>query len=331
MIRVLITHAKQTFEPQTTSLSEGPIKTIPTEILQSILFLTNHSESTRLVSRNWNVLTFTPAKNSNIHELNQTISLITEKLNPDTHAECIAALAAVQDAHESCYVNTFAEVRRLFLINKGLVIGILRKLPEEERDQLQIAIGEELPDSMKDLFEISKLDLTDDLAAVENLDLDTFFTLLQSCQPLSMDDREKAFFLAVYLDDIEFVKLVLADGPISEYHRALAVCEATENNNPDLVRLLLSKSCQPLSIDDREKAFFLAVHLDDIEFVKLVLADGPISEDHRGFAVYEATENNNPDLVRLLLSNGPISEDHRELAISTAIENNHQELLSLFA
>ncbi|MFI5344474.1 MAG: ankyrin repeat domain-containing protein, partial [Chlamydiales bacterium] len=311
---------------QSTSLPEGPIRTISPEILESILFLTNHSESTRFVSHIWNDLTFTAAKNSKNQELKQTIPLIIEKLNPGTHAECIADLAELQEAHRSLsdYVTTFAEVQRLFLIEKGLVIGILRKLPVEERDQLQEALDEELPDSMKDLFEISKLNLR----TVKNINLDTFFTLLQSYQPLSKKDRGEAVVQAAEINNLDFVKLLLANGPISKLFRGAAVDAAAKSNNIELVKLLLANGA--ISEIHREYAVLKAAKNNNLELFKLLLADGPISEWYRGVIVMKAAANiYNKAIVRLILAKGSIIPYHRGLAVEEAAKNDNQDLLQL--
>jgi hypothetical protein len=323
-----ITKVNQIFEPQTAQpilLQEGPIRIIPTEIVGSILFLANHSESTRLVSRVWKALTLTADKKANGHELEQTFRLITEKLNPDTYAKCIADLAELQGTHQSLsgYVATFAEVRGLFLIDKGFGIGILRKLPSEERDQLQIAIGDQLPDSMKDVFKISKLHPQ----TVKNVVLDTFFTLLQSYQPLSGYQRGWAVSTAAENNNIEFVKLLLADGPISENLLGRAVMIAAKNNNLKLARLLLANG--PIHDQDRAAAVENATVNNNPELVELLLANEPISEYYRGQTVILAARYNHLEIVKLLLANGPISEEQREEAVRLATKNNNPELIRL--
>ena len=219
------------------ALQEGPIKKIPADIVGSILYFANESESTRLVSQDWNERTFAVVTYKN-QELERTISVIIEKLNPDTQAQCIAELGELQDAHQfkSKFVVSFPEARQVFLTNKGSLVGILRKLSEEERDQLQNAIGDELPDSLKDVFEISKLHFMS-FENVNNVNVDTFFTLLQSYQPISMDDRGTA---VANLNNIEFVRLLLANGSISTESRGVAVSRSVFENNLELVRLLLA-------------------------------------------------------------------------------------------
>ncbi len=304
------------FEPQIaplSSLPEGPITTISPKILESILIFTNESKNTLLVSHMWNVLTFAGLINWNKQKIQQIIRLVSIQL-PNTHAKCIRELEQLQDAHQSLsgHVTTFAEVRRLFLIVKGSLIGIIRKLPEETRDQLQTAIGEELPDSMKDLFRISKLDLM----TVKNVDLDTFFTLLQSCQPLSIEDRHQAIARAAELDNIEFAKLILANTPIHDRCIEWAVLQATLNDNLEFVRLLLANGS--ISQKYRGLTTVEAAGNNNLELVKLLLANGPISQEHRGDAVIGAVNKKNPKLVKLLLANGPISKEARERAVEIA-------------
>lgn len=295
-------------------LPEGPFGTIPLEIVESILFFTNNGESTRLVSWIWKDRTFPAAKNSNIHELQQTILLIAENLNPDKHAQWITDLAEIQDTHQSHSNDaaTFAKVKQLFLINKGLVIGILRKLSVEDRNQLQRKIGHQLPDSMKDIFKISTLDIK---AAkdIQNLNLDTFFTLLQSCQPLSVEDREAAFFAASY--NVGFVKLLLTDGPLSEKVRKYlgfpndpAFIKSVLANNSNSEEFLGEAACR---VTDAFSSCY------DVEKrVKLLLGIGSISEKMRRKAAIQAFYNNRGlEVVRLLLANGPTSKEHQEKAL----------------
>ena len=252
----------QTAQPA--SPTEGLITAILPELLEYILIYTNQSENTRLVSRHWNVLTFTAFIKFKTQELKHTIQLITEQLDPDIHAQRRADLVSFQNTHHFDHEGTFAKVRQLFLADKGLVIGMFRKLPDVKRDQLQIDLGKELPDSMKNLFKISKLSLFD----VPIVDRDTFFTLLKSCEPLSMDNRYHAIFFATQKNYIEFVKLLLADGPISD--------------------------------KDRQVIFLEAASLNHLEVVKLLLANGPISETTREIAIREAVKNNYPEIVQLL-------------------------------
>jgi hypothetical protein len=259
MTTTSITNTNKIFETGTTSLPEGPIRTISPKILASIPIFTDESE----VSRIRNDFAFS-AEKSKKQALEKTIALITEKLDQNTHTQCIADLAELQDVYESRFSEaaSFIEIQQLFLAVKGVGIGILRKLPEEERDELQVAIDDQLPGSMKDLFEIADLDLE----SVGNVDLDTFFILLQSCQPLSIDNREEAVFRATSLGNSEFVELLLADGPISEEERGLIVCKAVKNNNPEIVKLLLAHG--PITDDYREVALKRAA--GDIELVNLL-------------------------------------------------------------
>jgi hypothetical protein len=199
---------------------EGPLRIIPSEIVKYILFLTNQRENTQLVSRAWKDLAFEAIKQPTKQELKQTIRLITEQLDPGRHAQCIADLAEIQAGRQpsSNYLATYVAVGQLFLVVKGLVIGAIRKLPVKEKDQLQLAIGDQLPESMKDLFKISKLNfipsITDFFTSskqdifeisrltTENVDLDTFFTLLQSCHPLSIDMRSYVVHAAIKRNNI---------------------------------------------------------------------------------------------------------------------------------
>jgi hypothetical protein len=307
-----ITKTNQTFAPQTTqltSLLESPFKTIPHDVVKFILFLTNRSENTRLVSRIWNALTLEATKHPTKQELKQTIRLINEKLNPKKHAKCIAGLAEIQAARQppSDYLTTYVAVGQLFLIVKGWVIGEIRKLPLKERDRLQLALGDQLPDSMKDLFATCKLGLipsiTDFYAssepelAPESVDLDTFFTLLQSYQPLTLFMRTQAVLAAVKRNNIGCVKLLLVSGLISD--------------------------------DGRGTAVVFAVCRKNIECVNLLLANGQISEENRGRSVWRAAETNNIECAEVLLDNGPISEDDRRVAIEEADKLNNQEFLQL--
>jgi hypothetical protein len=301
-----INNTNQAPGPQSTLLvQEGPITALPSEIVGCILFYTNDSGSARLVNRDWNIINFTTVKNSQKNDLKQTILLLTETLSPDTHAECIVALAEIQEAHHtlSGHATTCSEARRLFLITKGLLVGILRKLPEEERNQLQKALGEELPDSMKDLFKICTLHLIPSItdfsngSATEDVNLDTFFVLLQSYPDLTMFMRARAVSAAANRNNIGCLKLLLASGPITD--------------------------------DTRGNAVFTTVQRNNIEGVKLLLANGPISEVYRGRSVWHATEINNIELAQLLLDNGPISEEDRKGILWLAARKGNTELVNL--
>jgi hypothetical protein len=290
-----MTHAintNQTIESQTVPFQEGPIKTIPADIVGSILYFANNSESTRLVNQDWNERTFAVVAYKN-QELERTIPLIIKKLDPATQAQCIAELTDLQRALSPLVFNqlTFREARFSFLDNKAELVIILRKLPENERDQLQNAIGEELPNSLKDVFEISTLNIR----TVGNINVDTFFTLLQSYQPLSRDDRGWAVANAANFDNMEFVKLLLASGPIS--------------------------------MEDRGWAIQIAAYRNNLELVKLLLANGPILERSRGFIVLRAVSDNNLELVKVLLAGGPIPHEDRRAAIWVATVNMNLELV----
>ena len=297
------------------------IRILPHEIVGHILFFTNHSESTRLVSWEWNILTFTATINSNNHELKQTISLITEKFNSDTHAQCITDLVELPYTHQflSGHVTTFAEVRRLFFICKGSVIGILRTLPLVERGQLQQALDDQFPDSMQCLFGFSMCSFE----SINHIDLDLLFTLLHSYQPLQRSASE----VLPGNNPQEFVRLLLANGPISEHTRGLAVESAAEKNILELVRLLLADG--PISIERRGLAVESAAENNNTELVLLLLANGPISEVRRGWAAWRAAEKNNPEFVRLLLTGGAISQVSKEFAVESAVKNNNFELVRL--
>lgn len=278
--------AQPTFSP------EAPITTILPDILEIILNFTNQSENTRLVSRQWNVLTLTAFIKFKPQELKQTIRLITEQLDPS--AQFAADLVNFQNTHHFFHEGTFAKVRKLFLADKGLVIGMFRKLPGKERGQLQITIGNQLPDSMKNLFKISWFSCFH----APNVDRDTLFTLLQSYQPLSMEHRQLAILGATRDNNIEFVKLLLADGPITNENREVLLMQANRPNNLEVFKLLLAIG--PISEMTREVRFVEAARHNNLEAVKLLLANGPISETTRTIAITIAAENNNAELVQLL-------------------------------
>lgn len=316
-----ITHVNQIFE--STLLPEERFGTIPPEIVESILFFTNQCERTGSVSRDWNDLTFNAAKYPNQQALEQTIPLIAENIDLDKYAQCISNFVDLQDMHQflSGYADTSAEFQRLVLINKGLVIGILRKLSVEDREQLQIEIGAELPDSMKDIFEISTLDLS----TVTGIARDKFFTLLQSYQPLSKVMRSTAVVHATDINNIEFVRLLLTDGSISSLDLKQAVFNAVINNNPELIELLLAKSSN--SEQMRGLAVGSATGYNNLELVRSLLANGTISEGLLTLAVESAIEHNNLELIKLLLDHGPLSDDSLALL---AGQSNNLEFIELF-
>lgn len=284
-------HAGQSMAPM--APQDGPFQYLPADLVRQILYLSNNDGSAGLVSKNWNNLTFAVVKERN-QELKNAIPRIIEKLSPDTQAECIAELAQLQEAYpvNAHFVVSFPEARKVFLAGKGALVGIIRKRSEEERDQLQVTISKELPDSLKDVFEISKLNLN----TFENVDLDTFLTLLQSFPPLSMNDRGPVVYRAVCLNNIEFVMLLLANGPIAPSYRRWAVYDAARNNN--------------------------------LELVKLLMNHGPMFKNHQGLAVYDAARSGNLELVKLLLAYGSISEYHRVWAIAQAAWNQNFEIVS---
>lgn len=291
----LVINTNHTFvqtAPQPAFSLEAPITTILPDLLELILIFTNESENTRLVSRHWNVLTFTAFIKIKTQELKQTIQLITEQLDPG--AQCTADLVKFQNTHHFFHEGTFAKVRNLFLTDKGSVIGIFRKLPMQERDQLQITIGNQLPDSMKNFFEISRVSLW----YVPNVDRDTLFTLLQSYQPLSKEARHLAILDAARNNNTEFIKLLLADGSMTYADREVLLMQADRLNNLEVFKLLLA--IRPISERTRELSFVEAARLNNLEVVKLLLANGPISETIRAIAIDYAIANNNPEMVQLL-------------------------------
>ncbi len=316
--------------PESTQLhqKEPAIPGFPNEISRYILFLTNDSQKTTVVSHDWNVLTFPVAKESNKYDLERTILLITKALDPVLcHdpvklAECIADLKEIQDAHQSLTnsVTTCGQIKRLFLISKGLVIGMLRNLTREEKDLLETAIAKDLPDSMKDIFEISGLALWRVYARLysshENpVNSDTFFTLLQSCNPLSIKDRGEALFFAIQANNMEFAQMLLANGPISEEAGKKAVVCLYNWYIPNCVELILAILANGLTLLGRGVALCIAARNNNSELAKLILADGPIGEIERGLAVKEAHHINNLELIKLFLANGPIPEDSREYVV----------------
>jgi hypothetical protein len=296
---------------------EGPITTISSEIAVSILCLTNQCENTKQVSREWKNLTFTATINLKKHELKQAISLLTEQLYPGI--QCIEDLAELQTAHQflSGYVITFGEIQRLFLIAKGLSIGFLRKLPEEEKNQLQ-TLTPQLPNSMKDIF-----DLTTD----ENTNLETYFTLLQSRLCLSLHDQGKAVFSAIQKYGINFCKLQMATDPMLEEDRGSAVVEAIESNDQELALVLLATG--PISEEALGSAAMTAAQNDNAEIIEALLATGLISEQARGSTVMMAAQNDNIEIVKIVLAKGPLSEGARDVALMTAIQNGTIEIVKL--
>jgi hypothetical protein len=266
------TYKNQTFESQKVQmalLEDKPNGIFPPEVVERIIFFTNQNENTRLVSWSWNDLTFRDDKKSKQQELKQTIQLITETLFPNEHAQYIADLAEIQAAHHflTKFLTTRTQTQRLFLISKGFVMGVLRKAPEdfgvaidirhmlpegyknvilpmpEEGDHRRKTISTRLPDSMKDIFKLAGFNLFH--SPIENDDIAIFFTLLQSYHTLLEEGRGTAVHHFVKINKIEFVKLLLADGPISEFFRGYAVEEATKNNNLELVELLQAN--EPIS------------------------------------------------------------------------------------
>ena len=303
---------------------EGPIKSISFEILEYILFLTNQSEITQWVSHAWRDLTFSSVKYSRKTELIQTIQLIIERLNPYTHALSITNLTILKNVKSfSEYVVTFEKVNECFLVGKGLIVCILRNLPENERIQLQKALDRDLPNSMKNVFEISTLNIR----TVESVDLDTFCTLLQSDQPLSRHDREEAAIHAAFINNLEYLKLLLANGPISERCRAKIVCFGVESNNLKLIKWVLVNG----SISEKHlgQAVWVAAENNNPILVKWLLAYGPISSFYRGLAAVEAARNNNIEIIKILLVDGSISEEFQNFEIYVTKELNNPELIEL--
>lgn len=314
----------QTAQP--TSIPEGPIKIITPEILEYILVLTNQSETTQWVSREWKGLTLSSVKYSKKPELTQTIQLIIEKLNPYKNVQCITNFAILQNVQQSFSDSaaTLEHVHQYFLGGKSLVVCFLRRLPENERNQLQNAIGPQLPNSMKNVFEISKLDIR----TVKNVDLDTFLTLLQS-DHLSKSERGEAAVHAAFISNFEYVALLLANGPISDKCLTKIIWQAAAENNLEFLKWVLANGL--ISAMHLGMAVWAAAEYDYPILVKWLLTYGPISELYRGCAVVEAARSNNLELVKLLLADGPISKGDQAFALDEAIEINNPELIQVLS
>ena len=128
-----MTPINNTTQDSTQLVQEGPIRVLPNEIMECILFRTNESESTTLVNHNWNVLSLPATKEAYKYDLKQAIRLHIETLCPFTFAGCIGELAEILDLHQflaDC-VTTCGQAKRLFLTGQGLVIGSLSNLPKE--------------------------------------------------------------------------------------------------------------------------------------------------------------------------------------------------------
>src|SRR5579872_266129 len=132
-------------------LENKPNGIFPPEIVEKLIIFTNQSETNRLVSRDWNALTFTVDKNSKKYELKQTIQLITETLFADIHAQIKTDLAEIQAAHHSLSksVVTHTQMQRLFLISKGFVLGELKKV--NNHFGIAFDIRNHLPEGYKDI------------------------------------------------------------------------------------------------------------------------------------------------------------------------------------
>lgn len=287
---------------QPPSFQEDPIKTIPPEILEHILFLIDENENTRFVSRDWQSLSLSLFKKSKSQEVENNIRLLTEQFNPTQRDNIISYFQKLLEIFQLRSENfgTYAKVQRIFLIFKGEILYRLRY-------QTQIPSG--LPNSLKNVFEIAKLNIN----SAMNVDLETFFTLLQSYPPLSQSNRGSAVIHATDINKIEFIKLLLADGPISEDKRKEAVEHALREHKVEIANLLqadkpiLEKEQGYSGWDDI--GFFMKVARKN-SFGKLLidnylnliksLAKGPISESDRQWVLDLAQENGNQELIRFL-------------------------------
>ena len=157
-------------------------------------------------------------------------------------------------------------------------------------------------------------------------DLNRIKSLLED-GPISNGDRREAVRTAALAGQLDIVELLLENAPFSEWNRGDAVRTVAEAGRLDIVKFLLENG--PIPEWDRRGAVRTAALAGQLDIVELLLENDPFSEWNRGLAVENAAEKGRLDIIKLLLENGPILESGCEEAVTIAAEKGHLDIIKL--
>jgi hypothetical protein len=116
--------------------------------------------------------------------------------------------------------------------------------------------------------------------------------------------------------NLENVRQMLANGPITEELRGEAIQSAVFYRYLNIVRELLDG--RPMTEEIRSRLITGAARNNLWDIIRELLTDGSITEESRGYAVIHAAHKGKLDLVRELLASGPITEKSRGYAVLNA-------------
>ena len=315
--------------PQPTSIDITSINDLPFELLKCILFMTGEESNTGLVNRLWNVQTLAFYVEPHRGELLEFLKLLVKNL--EKHPEYVEKFKTISNELLNLpFLVTPAQAKRFFLTRQGSIVGVLKKLPREERNSVLKTIGHQIPDSMCNLFRLTNLTLTD---AVNTGDFDTFYIVFRSLPKFELPDfgaivvklmAEKGYHQMLQT----FLANVVGNGDIDE-----AVLSAVKHNHRECFELLLHYGS--ISISYRGEAVRYAARNNNLLILCRLLDSGPIEGNCRGVAVVEAIKNYNfnidhlLDIVHLLLGNGPVLIYYRIGALNAARRHHNPQLEQL--
>jgi len=329
---------------------EGPIKNLTTELIKRIIIFTDYrnNPNTLLVNRTWQAVTL--ACKAPFKDLKQLIHLLTPNLDQKKHTRAIEDLTRLEGTLQSlsCFMDHPSEISQLFTKTKTDIVSILKKLHLRELFLLRSAVCSQAPNSLKDIFTLTELALDD---AILTGDYNTFYMVFQASLPLPEIELRDGVMSAAATRQAQVLRVLLAESPISQSTRGLALVETAKQNYIEGAQILLSDGS--ISGNAGKFAFINAAEHKNREFVELIadhvpsleqdfvdaVIDAiehkknlklkvllktliPMNETARGKAVLDAIEQSDEEHVELLLSSGTISEDDTDIALHKAVKIN---------
>lgn len=286
-------------------IPEGPITQLPVELVERCLFWTDlqGKENTRLVSRTWNTLTLTASKNPEQPDLNEFIRLLMRNLRK-SHPHKTGQLSVVKTmlSMRARSLVTPAQIQRLFLFTKGLLISVLKNLSSTRRELLQKTIGSEISTSLNSLFDLAEMSLDE---AIRTRDFATFYMVFNGYPVLSKRSRGSYIIDAAKAGQFRMLQVLLNSGKISIDTRLVALGYIVADENEDCVRLLLNHG--RISISGRGTLLDIASSQEHSGIVRLLLAHGPITSAALDWAIENAMDRGNHELARFIRNSATIT------------------------
>lgn len=143
-------------------------------------------------------------------------------------------------------------------------------------------------------------------------------------QTSALSYMENLLLSPIKSDDLIALANILEQYSIPRKIREQAVLEATLQNRPDCVSILLEKG----SISDkcRTEAVILAKKR---ELLVILFGDGSNADMRRGAKIVDASENGDSETVKALLKIGPVSDQDRIYAMNHYINRNDLDMIQI--